>query len=703
MDELDTKLFQIFEGKVVRKDLVRKIKGSLNVPIFVLEYLLGKYCSSEDPEVIKEGINHVKSILKDHFVRPDERELIKSKIKENGHFRIIDKVKVELIETEDKYWAKLVNLGLDYVNIDDTLISEYPQLLVGGIWGIIDIIYYPDSTHKGQLRPFIIQSLKPIQIAIFDFEDIVRKREKFTTDEWKDILLRSLGFETTKFNDREKLLLLARLLPLIEANYNYVELGPKGTGKSYCYTELSPYSILISGGKVTVAQLFMSNIGKFGKLGLVAFWDVIAFDEVAGMKFKDSDRDTVQILKDYMESGRFSRGKDQNVATASFSFLGNIDIDIKNLSKTSHLFSPFPQGMQDTALLDRIHIYLPGWEIQKMQPRFFGDNYGFVINYLAEFLKDSRKITRFDEMEQYFLLGAHLNTRDTKAIKKTVSGLLKLLHPNNRPTKKEMAEYIEFAIEMRKRVKNQLFKMPGGSEFKDTSFSYIDLETNEEIFVRTPEEDTIEISEESTRKVEKKVKHVTEYKDTNLDDISKIQDLLNSEESDILERKSSFFGGKDSYDPINQEFNIARTIAAFLNSNGGVLILGQQDDMEITGIEGDISKSQRMDKDGFQLEIFDAIRSYLSPTITSNLCKVYFNKVEDKQLAIIKCDKSHTPIYFKAKSRKPKYNPQYHDYCKSIGISPFETKNEFWVKSGNGKVELKDPRDLDEYLKNRFR
>lgn len=488
MDELDKKFTEFFPGRTVRKDLVRNVKGSLNVPIFVLEFLLGKYCSSNDPQIAKEGMEHVKTILKDHFVRPDERELVKSKIKESGTFRIIDKVKVELVETEDRYWAKLVNLGMDYVTVDDSLITQYPQLLVGGVWGIMDIIYHPENIHKGQLRPFIVQSMKPIQLAVLDLEDIKLKRDKFTTNEWKDILLRSIGFDTTKFTDRQKMLLLARLFPLIENNYNFVELGPKGTGKSYSYTELSPYSILISGGKVTVAQLFMNNVGKFGKLGLVAYWDVVAFDEVAGMKVKDNDRDTIQILKDYMESGRFSRGKDQNVATASFSFLGNIDMDIKTISKTSHLFSPFPQGMQDSALIDRMHIYLPGWEIPKMKQEFFGDNYGFVINYLAEFLKESRKHIRFDDMDKYFKFGAKLNTRDTKAVKKTVSAILKLLHPDGKETKEEVATYVEFGLEMRKRVKNQLAKMPGGSEFKDTEFSYLDMETGEEKYVFTPEE-----------------------------------------------------------------------------------------------------------------------------------------------------------------------------------------------------------------------
>lgn len=488
MDELDKKFIELFIGRTVRKDLVRQVKGSLNVPIFVLEYLLGKYCSSEDPQVVAEGLDHVKSILKDHFVRPDERELVKSKIKENTNFRIIDKVRIGLKETEDKYWAKLVNLGLDYVNVDEMLVTQYPQLLVGGIWGIIDLIYSPEITHKGQLRPFMISSLKPIQLAVLDLEDIKRNRNKFSTEEWMDVILRSIGFDSTKFEKRQKLLLLSRLFPLIENNYNFVELGPKGTGKSYCYTELSPYSILISGGKVTVAQLFMSNIGKFGKLGLVAYWDVIAFDEVAGMSVKDSDRDTIQILKDYMESGRFSRGKDQHIATASFSYLGNIDIDIKTISKTSHLFSPFPQGMQDSALLDRMHMYLPGWEIPKMRNEFFGNNYGFVVNYVAEFLKESRKITRFDDLDKYFKLGSNLNTRDTKAVKKTVSAILKLLHPDNNETKEEMAEYVEFALEMRKRIKVQLSKMPAGTEFKDTDFSYIDLETKEEKKVVLPEE-----------------------------------------------------------------------------------------------------------------------------------------------------------------------------------------------------------------------
>jgi ATP-dependent Lon protease len=485
MDKIDEKLLALFPGKVVRKDLLGPLKGQLNVPAYVLEYLLGKYCSSSDSEVIEQGLEEVNRILSENYVRPDQNELLKSIVREKGKYRIIDKVKVKLVETQDKYWAELVNLQLSFVNIGEEFVNKYEKLLGGGIWAIIELSYKTDVFHKGVLRPFVIDDLRPIQLAIASLEEIKEKRSKFSTEEWIDVLIRSMGLESTKFDARLKLLFISRLIPLVENNFNFVELGPRGTGKSYVYRELSPYSILVSGGETTVPSLFVSHTGR-GKIGLVGLWDVVAFDEVAGLQ-KLSSSAGVQILKDYMESGSFSRGREEISALASMVFVGNINIDIDTALRTAHLFIPFPKEMQDLALLDRFHFYLPGWEIPKMHPDFFGDHYGFVIDYLAECFRNLRKETYTTAIDKYFKFGNELNKRDEKAVRKAVSGLIKLLHPHGDLSKEELRYYLEFALEMRRRVKEQLKKM-GGIEYWNTNFSYRDIENDEQHFVAVPEQ-----------------------------------------------------------------------------------------------------------------------------------------------------------------------------------------------------------------------
>ena len=487
MDELDNKVTSVFEGRVVRKDLVRQIKVGANVPVYVLEYLLGKYCSSTDETIIQEGITQVKDILTQHYVRPDQAEKIKSDIRERRDFRIIDKVRVRLVETEDKYWAQLVNLNIDHVNIDEHLISKHEKLLGGGMWAIIDLDYIPEIFHKGQLRPFRIKEIKPIQLSNTNIEELKDARSKFTTDEWTNLLIRSIGMQSEQFDHRTKLLFLSRLIPLIEANFNLVELGPRGTGKSFAFRELSPYSILISGGKTTIANLFV-HLGT-GRVGLVGIWDTIAFDEVAGIRFKEIE--AVQILKDYMESGSFSRGKEQINAGGSLAFLGNISLDIKSVLKSTHLFSPFPPELQDLALIDRFHIYIPGWEIPKMRPDSFSSNYGFVSDYLAEFLKEMRKETYSDAIDEFFILGNDLNQRDVKAVRKTVSGLVKLIHPNGIYAPAELEEYLNLALELRRRVKEQL-KRIGGIEYWAVNFAYSKIGAPDGILVEPPEMSMIE-------------------------------------------------------------------------------------------------------------------------------------------------------------------------------------------------------------------
>jgi len=488
LDSLDNKLLSLFPGKVVRKDLLGPLKGQLNVPTYVLEYLLGKYCSSSDPQVIAAGLEEVKRILTENYVRPDQSELLKSKVKEKGRYKVIDKVKVKLQETEDKYWAELTNLQLTYVNVHENLVNKYEKLLGGGVWAIVDLSYQPDIFHHGVMRPFVIDQLRPIELAITSLEEIKQNRQHFTREEWIDILLRSIGFEPAKFDKRLKMLLLCRLIPLVENNYNYVELGPRGTGKSYVYREISPYSILVSGGETTVPSLFVSMVGR-GRIGLVGLWDAVAFDEVAGLE-KLSNAAAVHILKDFMESGSFSRGKEVINANASLVFIGNIDFDIENIMRTSHLFIPFPEQMQDPAFIDRFHMYLPGWEIPKIHPTFFGNHYGFVVDYLAETFRELRTMTYTTAIDKYFKFGEALTKRDEKAVRKTVSGLIKLIHPDGKFTKEELEEYLNLALEMRRRVREQLKKM-GGVEYWNTNFTYINLETSEEHPVNVPEKISI--------------------------------------------------------------------------------------------------------------------------------------------------------------------------------------------------------------------
>lgn len=477
--DLDKKLNNIFLGKVVRKDLTKILGKSENVPIYVIEYLLGQYCASDEENVIKEGMKKVKLILSENYVRPDESEKIKSKIKEIGYYTIIDKITVKLNEKRDLYEAEFSNLGLKGVEVDSESVTKYEKLLCGGIWCILKLSYSTDSSKS----PFIIESLKPIQIAKMDISEIINSRKEFSKDEWIDLLLRTVGIEPTILSNKVKFHFLERLVPLIENNYNLVELGPRSTGKSHIYKEISPNSILISGGQTTVANLFYNMTTR--KIGLVGLWDVVAFDEVAGISFKD--KDGIQILKDYMASGSFARGKEQKNANASIVLVGNINQSVASILKSSHLFQPFPEAMNnDSAFFDRIHYYLPGWEIPKFKPEHFTDSYGFIVDYFAEFLREMRKRNYTDSLQKYFKLGNNLNQRDTIAVTKTFSGLMKLIYPDQNATKEEIQEIMEYSLEGRRRVKEQL-KRIGGMEFFDVNFSYIDKEDMKEHFVTLTE------------------------------------------------------------------------------------------------------------------------------------------------------------------------------------------------------------------------
>ena len=483
IEEINTKLYKYFSGKIVRKDLTKKIKEGANVPVYVLEYLLGMYCSSINNEDIEEGLKTVKKILAENYVRPDEAEKIKSKLRENASYTVIDKVTVKLNLRENRYEAEFSNLALKGIPISDVYPSKYERLLGGGIWSIVQLEYFYDEGDKNR-NPVTIRKLTPVQMPEIDFEEFKQMRVNFTDEEWIDIILRSTGMEPDKFNERVKWLHLARLIPLVENNYNFCELGPRGTGKSHVYKEISPNSILVSGGQTTVANLFY-NMGK-GTMGLVGLWDCVAFDEVAGIKVKDQDG--VQIMKDYMASGSFARGKEEKNATAGMVFVGNINQSVDILLKTSHLFDPFPDVMgQDTAFLDRMHCYLPGWEIPKYRPEFFTDNYGFITDYYAEIMRELRKISYSDAHDKYFRLGNQLNQRDVIAVKRTVSGMIKLIYPHGKFEKRNVEKILRFSLEMRRRVKEQLKKI-GGMEFYDVNFSYISNDDFNEEYVSVPEQ-----------------------------------------------------------------------------------------------------------------------------------------------------------------------------------------------------------------------
>ena len=483
-DIIKDKLREHFFGKIVRKDLTKKIKEGANVPVYVLEFLLGQYCSSDDEEVIEKGVENVKRILADNFVRPDEAQKILSVLRSRGSYTVIDKITVNLNIQRNIYMAEFSNLGLKNIPIADEYPEKFDRLLCGGIWCILQLDYEYIEEDKKNGNPIQIRKLTPIQMPHVDINELKQGRKAFTKEEWMDVMLRSIGMEPDMLNDREKWLLLERMIPLVENNFNLCELGPRSTGKSHLYKEISPNSILVSGGQTTVANLIY-NMART-TVGLVGLWDCVAFDEVAGINFKD--KDGIQIMKDYMASGSFARGKEEKAASASMVFVGNINQSVDVLLKTSSLFDPFPPEMgTDTAFLDRMHCYIPGWEIPKFRPEHFTDDYGFITDYLAEFIRELRKEQYGDALDHYFRLGKNLNQRDTIAVRKMVGGFIKLLYPDGEYTKEQLEEILQLSLEMRRRVKEQLKKL-GGMEFYDVNFSYVDNETFDEHYVSVPEQ-----------------------------------------------------------------------------------------------------------------------------------------------------------------------------------------------------------------------
>ena len=506
MKQLDKKINDHFPGKVVRKDLTKLVKGNAIVPTYVLEYLLGQYCATDDENTISAGIETVKRIISDHFVHRDEAQIIKSTIRERGSHRIIDKVSIKLNDREDQYEAFFSNLGLNRIPISDEVIKEHPKLLSGGVWCILTMGYV--TTDEKKATPWVVEQIKPIQISNIDIEEYKSMRDQFTTDEWLDLLLQTMGLNPDEFTKRSKLLQITRLVPFVENNYNLIELGPKGTGKSHVFSELSPHGILISGGEVSKAKLFVNN--SSGEIGLVGYWDVVAYDEFAG-KTKRTDRGLVDIMKNYMANKSFSRGTEVYGASASMVFVGNTDHSVPYMMRHSDLFDALPKDYYDTAFLDRMHAYLPGWEVQKLRNDMFSSDYGFIVDYLAEVLKELRKEDRTNDFSEYFKLSDTITTRDKTSIAKTYAGLSKVIYPNGGIPLEDAKELMDFAIECRKRVKEQLRKMDETFEKVDFSYSIkdnddtIEVKTLEEIEFGNDKEQVTEISEiiqrESTTEV----------------------------------------------------------------------------------------------------------------------------------------------------------------------------------------------------------
>ncbi|MBI2837079.1 MAG: protease Lon-related BREX system protein BrxL [Acidobacteria bacterium] len=487
MDALDRKLLEAFAGRVVRKDLVKKLKVGFNIPVYVMEYLLGKFCSTSNRDEIDSGLQQVKATISERIVRADQSELIKARLQKHGSMKIIDLCTAIFDEKDQggKYWARLAASGLDFVHVEPELVHKHERLFTGGIWANIELLYDETMVHRGVTRPFVLQRLAPIQIASAKHDEFVEGRRRFSRDEWTDVLIRTMGYEPTHpdFSQRRKWLYLLRLVPMVEKNFNLVELGPRSTGKSYVFRELSPYAILLSGGQVTIPKLFASNAPPY-EPGLVTRWDVVAFDEVAGSHFKKPE--DKQLYKDYMEMGSFSRGSAKGTiqGEAGFVFNGNLDGDVETIARTSHLFLPFPDTIRtDMAFHDRWHAYLPGWEMPKMQPGYFTPHMGFIADYIAEIFHNELRPRSFADLyDRYFHLGSHVEERDRKAIARTTSGLIKLLHPDGDCSKAEVEEYLRFGIELRRRVKEQLRRM-GGVEYARVNLSYIDKETRQETFV----------------------------------------------------------------------------------------------------------------------------------------------------------------------------------------------------------------------------
>jgi ATP-dependent Lon protease len=656
---LDQVANETFPGRVVRKDLLRRAKVGANVPVYVLEYLLGKYCASDDPEAIEVGLNEVNRQLTDHFVWPDEAGKVQAKLKQRGKYRLIDKVKARLIESDNKIWAELVNFGSRFVHIPESVWQKYDRLFESGVWAQVDLIYdESDDDPVGSRRPFWIESFRPIQVAAFDIDEYRESRAALDRDAWLDLLIRSIGFEPKYFDTRLKLHYLTRLIPMCERNYNLVELGPRGTGKSFVYREISPNSHLVSGGKTTVPQLF-GYLNRRANPGLIPVWDVVAFDEISGIEF--SDPTAIQMLKDYMESGSFSRGKDETPSEASIVFLGNTDLPTEVLVKTAHLFADLPGAMIDPAFLDRIHFYIPGWEVPKMEQKFFTGHYGLVADYLSEALRELRKYSYADALATDFSFGSHLNARDEKAVRKTVSGLLKLLHPHERYTHAELREYLEVALEGRRRVKEQL-KVITPHEYAKVAFSYLENDTGREIFIETPEKPD-DLQAMAVAGQLSTDDHALEAEET----LSAAK-LVRMPESQTLEFKSSMrydanLGG------VNKALEqvIVKSVSGLMNAKGGVLLIGVADDGAVVGIEKDVKAlPQRQDLDFYENYLTTLLENGIGGAATANV-RIRFEDVDTRTVCRVTVNPSATPVWTTQKGQGESFFVRLNNSTRPLG------------------------------------
>jgi len=634
MDQLDRMANDAFAGRVVRKDLVRSVKIGHNVPVHVLEFLLGKYCASDDPDVVELGIVVVNDTIQEHIIRPDEAELAKAKVKFKGEHRIIDKVEVRL--SDNRFWATLTNFNDRWVHIQDEVVKRYERLLQGGIWCQLDLLYNELEDEK-PLRPFYIKALKPIQVAAFDIESYLVGRAKFSRDEWLDLLIRSIGLEASQYDLRGKLVALTRLIPMVERNYNLIELGPWGTGKSFVYREQSPNSILISGGRITVAQLFVNN--ATGRVGLLGNWDVVAFDEVASLELSDST--VVQMLKDYMESGSFARGRDEIVCEASTVFVGNTSRPHTDLVRDAHLFADLPKAMLDPAFLDRMHFYLPGWEAPKLEPHSFTNHYGFVSDYLSEAIRQLRKRTFVNAIDSEFALGPHLAQRDSRAVRKTVSGLLKLLHPHGEWTRSDLREYLEWAMEGRRRVKEQLKKL-AAHDFSKTAFTYIEIDTGREYSVEVPEQPEVD---PVARALEDSDGPSAKATPASGRAASPTEELIAAGEDRNLEFKSTArLNLATRQRDAAIELGVVKTVAGFLNAHGGSLLIGVTDEGTPRGLEDDYVAVGNKGRDGYANFLTTLLDKCIGRAAVANVT-VTFDSVEDQDICRLDVSPSREPVF----------------------------------------------------------
>lgn len=636
LDELDHIANEAFAGRVVRKDLVRQVKIGANVPVYVLEFLLGKYCATDDPFALEAGLVVVNQTLQDNFIRPDESEVAKARAKQRGQIRLIDKVDVRLLASEDKFWAHLQNFNDRHVHVPEELVYKYDRLLQGGAWCQVDLIYNPVED-TGPRSPFYIRALKPIQVASFDLDQYVESRRGISRDAWLDLIVRSVGLESSELEFRSKLLAVLRLVPMAERNYNLIELGPWGTGKSFVYREANPNSILISGGKITVPQLFVNM--STGRVGLLGTWDVVTFDEVAGLQMSESA--VINMLKDYMESGSFARGKEEVPAEASIVLIGNTSRPHTELVRTAHLFADLPPAMIDPAFLDRLHYYLPGWEVPKLESRLFTSHFGFVSDYLAEALRQLRKRSFTSAFDDDFALGAHLSARDERAVRKTVSGLLKILHPHGEWTRAELREYLEFAIEGRRRVKEQLKKL-AAHDYSKTSFSYIERDTGHEYWVELPEQpDDLaplldgDNASSVSGDAAKQARHAITT-----------SELIVKGEGKTIEFKQT---GRvnlhtNQRDPVMEQM-VVKSVAGFLNADGGTLLIGVADDGTVSGVEVDYKTlGKKQDQDGFALWLSGAIVNALGPAAAA-AARIDFEYIDQGTVCRVDVEPSTGPIF----------------------------------------------------------